>query len=163
LLYRLAGDKPPAATPGTDEAGRRKFRDAWAAWWKENGDKVDLAKLDAEPAALGYTMMILLDANKLLEEGANKHLRWEHTHLQLPADYHTLPGDRVMVCETQGNRVTERDLKGKVLWEKQVDAPTMAQRLANGNTFICTRVRIVEVDRDGKELFTLNPPDGELF
>ncbi len=163
LLYRLAEDKAPAVTAGTDEASRKRFRDAWAAWWKDNGDKADLAKLDAEPALLGYTTMILLDQNKIIEMDANKKLRWSIDDVQFPLDAQVLPGDRILVTENQGNRVTERDFKGKILWQKAIDAPTMAQRLPNGNTFICTRPKLVEVDRDGKEVFTLNAPDGELF
>jgi hypothetical protein len=42
-------------------------------------------------------------------------------------------------------RVTERDLKGKVLWEKQVLEPLMAQRLSNGNTLITTRGRYFSI------------------
>jgi HEAT repeat protein len=33
FLIRLAGEEAPAAPLGTDEAGRQKCREAWAAWW----------------------------------------------------------------------------------------------------------------------------------
>ena len=37
ILYRLAGEKAPTVAIGTDEESRRKYRDAWAAWWRETG------------------------------------------------------------------------------------------------------------------------------
>ena len=44
-IYRLAEDKnPPQVSLGTEEATRKKCRDAWAAWWRDHADKVDLAR-----------------------------------------------------------------------------------------------------------------------
>ncbi len=43
---------------GADEASRKKARDAWSAWWKDNAGKVDLAKLRAGPRFLGYTLAL---------------------------------------------------------------------------------------------------------
>jgi hypothetical protein len=50
------------------------------------------------------------------------------------------------------NRITERDLKGKILWERAMNQPTSARRLPNGNTFIVGRNQIIEVDKAGKEV-----------
>jgi HEAT repeat protein len=163
VLYRLAEDKAPTVPAGTDEAGRRKYRDAWAAWWREQGPKVDLDRLDATPALHGYTMMILLDQGQLLEVDANNKERWHIDGLQFPLDAQMLPGDRVLVAENGANRVTERNLKGEVLWEVKTEAPLMAQRLPNGNTFIGTRTRLLEVTREGKEVFNYTRPGGEMF
>jgi HEAT repeat protein len=163
VLYRLAEDKAPTVPEGTDEAGRRKYRDAWTAWWREQGPKVDLAKLDATPELHGYTMMILLDQGRLLEVDADNKERWHIDGLQFPLDAQMLPGERVLVAENAANRVTERNLKGEVLWETKADAPLMAQRLPNGNTFIGTRTRLFEVTREGKEVFTYARPGGEMF
>jgi HEAT repeat protein len=163
LLYRLADDKAPMATAGADEASRRKYREAWLAWWKEHGEKIDLTKLDQEPTILGYTMVIMLDAGRLLEMDANNKERWHIDGLQFPLDAQYLPGDRVLVAENQGNRVTERNLKGEVLWEKKIDMPVMAQRLPNGHTFVGTRTQLVEFDREGKQVFSYARPNGELF
>ncbi len=46
VLYRLAEDKSPTVAPGTDDAGRKKYREAWEAWWKDQGPKLDVAKLE---------------------------------------------------------------------------------------------------------------------
>ena len=49
VLFRLAdGKEPPTVALGNDEA-RQKCRDAWLAWWKEQGPKIDLAKLHEAP------------------------------------------------------------------------------------------------------------------
>ena len=43
-----------------------------------------------------------------------------------------------MIAEYDTNRVTERDFKGKIVWEagKLPGSPVNVQRLANGNTFV---------------------------
>jgi outer membrane protein assembly factor BamB len=63
----------------------------------------------------------------------------------------------VLVAECNANRVTERDLQGKVLWEHPVPDPHSCQRLANGNTYIATGRRVFEVTRDHKEVFAYEP------
>jgi len=83
--------------------------------------------------------------------------RWQISGLQQPLDVQLLPGDRLLTAEHLGNRVTERNLKGEVVWEKRVDGPLAAQRLPNGNTFIATRTQLLEVDREGRELFSHYP------
>ena len=153
LLYRLAEDKAPDGLAGDDEAARKKYRDAWADWWKAHGDKADLAKLAEAGRFLGYTMLVLLDAGRILEVDVDGKTRWQIDGLEFPLDAQRLPGDRVLVAEYNGGRVTERDRKGNVLWEKRVQEPLAAQRLANGNTFIATRSEILEVDRNGKQVF----------
>jgi hypothetical protein len=163
LLSRLAEEKSPALAPGTDEASRRKYRDAWAAWWGENADKTDLAKVGGLTPMLGYTMVIMLDLGKLMELDGDNRPRWQIDDLQFPLDAQLLPGERVLVAENGGNRITERNLKGDIVWEFKADMPLMAQRLPNGNTFIGTRMQLLEIDRDGKEVFSHARPNGEQF
>jgi hypothetical protein len=47
LLQRMAGDKAPTVT--WEDAKRQPCRDAWEAWWKSEGEKLDLAKADVDP------------------------------------------------------------------------------------------------------------------
>ena len=63
LLFRLAGAKAPSGNFGDDPASRKKFREAWAAWWKENGAAVDLATLEIAPAMLGFTLVVEFGQN----------------------------------------------------------------------------------------------------
>jgi hypothetical protein len=153
VLYLLAEDKAPDGLTGDDAAARKRYRDAWAEWWKKNGDTADLAKLAGHGKFLGYTMVVMLDAGRILEADADKKTRWQIDGLDFPLDAQRLPGDRVLVAEYKGNRVTERDRKGGVIWEKRIDGPLAAQRLPNGNTFIATRTQVFEFDRNGKQVF----------
>jgi hypothetical protein len=158
VLQRLAEDRAPAWIGGTDEAARRQWRDAWAAWWQKQGAQVDLAKLQRSPPLLGYTVVVLLDAGQVMELGTDRRPRWQIGGLQSPLDAQVLPGDRVVIAEYNSGRVTERNRKGDILWEKRVTNPTAAQRLANGHTFIVTQAQLLVVDPTGKEVFTFGPP-----
>jgi hypothetical protein len=161
VLLRLAGEQAPAATLGRDDAVRRKCRDAWAAWWDAHAATADLSRIEGSRRLLGYTLLVLLDAGRAIELDANDQPRLEFDGLQKPLDAQMLPGDRLLVAEHDGNRVTERNRKGEIIWEKRVDQPLMAQRLPNGHTFIATTNQLLEVDRDGTPLFALGGPRGE--
>jgi hypothetical protein len=162
LLFRLAEDKAPAVSLGADEASRQKCRDAWAAWWRDHGARVDLARLQGVPRLLGYTLVVLLDQGMIQELDAEKKPRWSVSGLDFPLDAQFLPGDRLLVAEHGGNRVTERNLKGDILWKKDISEPLVAQRLPNGNTFIAGRMQLIEVDRAGKEVFSHNFRNGHV-
>jgi hypothetical protein len=161
MLLELAGDTAPSAPLGTDEASREKCRQAWAAWWTAHADKVDLAKLGQAPKLLGYTLVVLLDAGRVMELDKNDKPRWRVDGLDFPLDVQALPGNRILVAEHGANRVTERDQNGEVKWTRQVVGPLVAQRLRTGNTFIATNTQLLEVNRDGKEVFAYIPNGGE--
>jgi len=162
VLLRLAeGRNPPSVSLGNYAATRRKARDAWAAWWKANGAMVDLAKLRATPQLFGYTLVVLLDEGQVMELGKSNQVRWQIDNLQFPLDVQILPGDRLLVAEYAARKVTERNHKGEILWEQPVEGPLMAQRLPSGNTFIATDVRLIEVDRNHREVFSHVMPPGE--
>ena len=163
FLYRIAGDKAPGVYPGSDEAGHKKFREAWKAWWTEHGGKLDLAKVEEANKPLGNTLVILLDKGKVIDlDNANKP-RFEIGDLELPLDVQMLPDDHILVAEHNAGRVTERNKKGEIVWEKKADAPLVAQRLPNGNTFVCTRAQLLEFDKNGKEVYSYSSPRGEQF
>jgi hypothetical protein len=153
LLLHLAGEEAPSRSLSGDTAARRQYREAWAVWWRDRGAKVDLAKLEGRKRLLGYTLIVQLEAGRILELDTEKKVRFQVDGLLLPLDAQMLPGERLLVAEHNGNRVTERNTHGTVLWEKKVDAPLVAQRLPNGNTFIATQSDLMEVDRAGKEIF----------
>lgn len=82
--------------------------------------------------------------------------------------YHSLDAtgdDRVLVCEY--NRVVEYDLKaGKEVWKYDVNNPTSAQRLPNGNTLITYMYspqgqpgKVLEVDTSGDVVWDYVPKD----
>ncbi len=160
ILYRLAGDGGPKSEPGGGTAGRRQRRDSWARWWKEAGSSVDLAVLDNHAHQLGYTLLACYSNHQVLELGRDGKPRWTITGVAGPVDAVVLPGDRVLIAEYGANRVTERDFKGHVLWQKEGlnGRPVNAQRLANGNTFIALDSGLLEVDRAGKTVWSQATP-----
>lgn len=161
VLCRLAQDQTPAVSLGRDPDSRRRCRDAWAGWWRDHGSAIDLAVLVRQPRLLGYTMIVLLDDGVIQEIGPDSRPRWQVNGLKLPLDAQLLGGDRLLVAEHDANRVTERTLRGEIVWEKALESPLVAQRLANGNTFIATRNRLLEFDPAGTEVFRHPLPPGE--
>jgi HEAT repeat protein/outer membrane protein assembly factor BamB len=168
-LRQAAGEQAPTVVLGAEAAERQKCRDAWAAWWREKGEKVELPRLDAAPRALGYTIIVdQFDqgrrSGRVWEVDLAGKTRWSIDGLQGPVDAQALPGDRVLLVEQNIQRVSERDLKGKVLWEKTIPSQVMtAERLRNGNTFIVTRNQLLELDKTGKEVFSYNRPNGDIM
>jgi HEAT repeat protein len=160
LLFRLAGEKSPVLA-GADEASRKKYRAAWEEWWKEHGAKIDLAVLEESARVVGHTTVVLLDKGTILDLDASNRVRWTIEGVQTPLDVQRLPGDRVLIAEYKADRVTERNSKGEVVWEHKVPQPLMAQRLANGNTFIAKEEGVIEIDPKGKEVFRYSRPAGE--
>jgi HEAT repeat protein len=163
-LRLIAGEGAPAVVEGEDAAARKKARDAWEGWWKKSGDKLQLARLDSRQQMLGYTIVTELydpakRSGRIVELDRRGKVRWEIggvNMLQGPVHAQVLPGDRVLIAEHNMNRITERDLKGKILWEKQINQPKAVQRLPNGNTFMVGQGQIIEIDKAGKEVLNIN-------
>jgi HEAT repeat protein len=162
-LQQLAGDSAPEAALGTEAADKKKCREAWLAWWKVNAKRVDLARLTARP---WYNFTVLCDCsnNRVFEVDRNGKERWAIDGLQFPVDAWVVANNRVLIAEYNGRKITERDFKGKVLWSKEglPGQPVNVQRLSNGNTFIATDQQLVEVDRTGKEVYSINNVPGGI-
>jgi hypothetical protein len=163
MLIALAGDKSPARPEEDTAEARERYRRSWEAWWKEAGGKIDLAKVDFEGVGRGHTLIATLDVGttgKVQELDNAGKVRWTIGDLRYPIFASLSRRDRVLICEYSGNRVTERDFKGNVLWEKRVAVSQLqsARRLRNGNIFISARNLLVEVDRSGKEVKSMTRP-----
>jgi outer membrane protein assembly factor BamB len=171
-LYNLAGDKPPTYTgTRTDDEGRKKYRDVWASWWKDNETKIDLTKLGAPKPYLGYTILSHSDltkgnrSGKVYElDGAGK-VRWEIETLANPLDAQMLPNGNVLLIEQVGQLITERSTtKGEIVWQRNIPQQAVAvRRLANGNTFIASRSQLLEMDGDKKDVWTVNRPNADII
>jgi hypothetical protein len=162
FLYRVAGQQAPGVSLGDGSPqARQRYRDAWAAWWRDQGPHVDLGRVEEVQQHLGLTLLAEMDSNKVWEFGPDGKARWKLERLQGPMDAQMLPGGRVLVAEYQGQRVTERDLQNHIYWTKRLNSsPIACQRLANGNTFIATHNSLMEVTREGKEVYLRNPGQG---
>jgi hypothetical protein len=160
-LYQLAGDSAPATVSGEDNASRRKRQRVWMAWWKEYGDSIDLAQF-ASRQWLGLTLIMEIrdkaGTGRVMEVGRDGKQRWAIDDLAWPVDAWVLPGKRVIIAESGGQRVTERDFQGKILWQKETSngRPLNVQRLPGGGTFIATNAEVLELDRNGKMVLNVN-------
>jgi hypothetical protein len=168
LLFRLAGEAAPRVALGAgDETARGRCREAWLAWWKTNGTRTDLAKINLADPVLGVTLYCEYDTNNAGGEGRvwlagqDGKLRWEVRGLAGPNDARLLPGGRILIAERNANRVTERDQKGTVLWERRVDGGAIAaDRLPGGNTLITSWNAVLEVTPGGRTVWTYTHPSG---
>jgi hypothetical protein len=175
-LLRLAGEKAPNVGLGHDAASRKTCRDAWSKWYQANAKTIDMAKLTAENAYLGYTLIVHFNNNigagggnnsEIYELDKDKNVRWKFSvpgGQNAVVDAQVLNGSRVLVAEFQFQRVTERDLKGEVKWEYRCGGnPFTVQRLPNGNTFIGMQGRLVEIDRNKNEVWSYQRPNFDIF
>jgi RNA polymerase sigma factor (sigma-70 family) len=161
ILHELAGAMAPPPGAGDDAASRQKCRDAWRAWCAAHGANVKLSPRPVPPPLLGFTTIAAClpapNNTKSLVIEVDRHgkVRWQFD-CHYPVDVHVLPGNRVLVSEydTKGKRVTERDFKGNILWQKtDLVESYNVQRLANGHTFVACRLRLLEFDAAGKTVF----------
>jgi HEAT repeat protein len=163
VLFQLAGETAPEVPVGVKREERKKCRDAWAAWWKINAARVDLARLTVRPS-LGYTLLCDLNGNRVFEVDRQGKQRWLISNAGGPVDARILPGNRVLIAEYGADRVTERDFNGNILWERRIPNPVNVQRLPNGNTFVATvNGPIVELDRAGNEVWRMNNLPGNIM
>jgi HEAT repeat protein len=162
-LHELAGDNAPDTPLPTDNAEKKKCRDAWAAWWKANAERVDLKHLSDRPW-YGYTVLCDSSNHRVYEIDRDGKERWAIAGVPFPVDAWVVGNHHVLIAEYNGQRVSERDFKGKVLWSKEglANRPVNVQRMPNGNTFIATLSQLLEVDRAGKEVYTINNVAGGI-
>jgi hypothetical protein len=173
VLVSIAGDRAPPAPDSDLGAARLRYRKAWENWWTDNKGTVDLARVDFTPSGHGYTLVGVLalvgkrvvgTSNKVLVMDASMKVKWEIDNLNYPVYACMTRRDRALVCEYNGNRVVERDSKGRTVWEKRLTSqPVHAQRLSNGNTFIATRYQLLEVDRGGREVKTITRSSHDIL
>jgi len=166
LLERIAQDKAPKRPQ--DGADAKQIRDGWSTWWQDNSEKIDFAKLDLTPKVLGRTLILerLLNvkqaSGRIYEIDKDGKTIWEIEGVRYPIDAKVIAEDRVLISESTTRTVTERNFKGEVLWQYHCQiAAYNVQRLPDGNTFLNCRNALIEVDKDGKEVFrhdlTANP------
>jgi HEAT repeat protein len=169
LLESLAGEKSPPAPSTRDDEGRRNYARAWERWWKANGAGIDLAKVNLDEPLRGHTLIAEWPYRKggtykVFELDKGGKLRWKIESLSQPVSAQMVGRNRVLICEYGSTQLTERTTKGEIVWRKAVPYGTLsARRLRNGNTFIATRNRLVEVDKAGKEVKAYSRPVSDIM
>lgn len=165
FLYHLAGETAPSIALTAGEKARKQCRETWLGWWSTHHEKVDLSRFASSSVPLGLTLYCIYDGTAddgvVSLVGSDGKERWKIGNLQGPNDARLLPGGRVLIAERNGNRVTERDGTGKVLWEKRLETGAIsAERLPGGNTLIATWNQVIEVDPEGKTVWECTTPGG---
>jgi hypothetical protein len=174
LLNRIAGEKGPQVSLGSDEPSRLKCFQAWNDWWKNNEKAIDLAKVDFSNAQLGFTLVVYQNrpvAGKPFKQGstiaeldAAKNVRWKFEVSTFAVDAQVVGPDRVLIAERNNQKISERDFKGNVKWEKSVPGTVLSvQRLSNGNTFVVLPNGLYEYDHDGKQVFGMQRNNFDIF
>jgi hypothetical protein len=167
-LFRLAGDRAPAAELADERPAKRAaVADAWRAWWKDAAPTADLAALNLERALQGVNVCGEADGperSRVWACRADGKPLWEIRNLAGVTDVQLLPNGHVLVAEWTTQRVAEHDREGAVVWTKQVDdPPTSCRRLPTGNTFIATLTELMEVDPKGRTVYSHRNPAGGLI
>jgi HEAT repeat protein len=165
LLYRLAADAAPNTSLGAaTQEERQKCREDWEKWWKTQGAKVDLTRLEQAEPYRGLTIVCEYDGSagggRVCELGKDGKVHWEVGGLQGPNDVQLLPGGRILVAERNGGQVCERDRQGRILWKYAAVSPIACQRLPGGNTLIATFNDLLEVTPEGKTVHSLKHRSG---
>lgn len=157
FLVQLAGETAPNSSWETVESREKSLRQ-WRDWWDKAGPALVIKpNLFDQKNPKNFLVTEAYDPKsrfgRVFLMNPKGKVLWEVGNLSSPADARLLGSSRVLMCEAGTNRVTERDLKGTILWEKPASAPFAVQRNSNGNTFIACRNSLLEVDRQGKEVF----------
>jgi hypothetical protein len=165
FLLRLAGDDAPGVQLGTDKAGRKKCRDAWVKWWDESGSKLDLAKATRSRFVFGQLLLVepynpTGHPGRVLELDAHGKLAWELGGFTNLIDALVLPRGTVVIADNNGFHLSERNLQGKVLWEKNLPQQVKSlRRMPGGKVGVVTASQALQLDSKGKETSTYTRPN----
>lgn len=160
--YRMGEAGAPEPAPVLSSLDRERRMTAWKSWWIARKEKpITLREPLAPGGPGGSTMVVILDHGKIIDLDTNKKPRWQINDLEFPLDAQLLPGPRVLVAEHNADRVTERDIKGRIRWAKGFAQPLAAQRLASGTTLIAGQNGFTEVDLNGQDIVSWSPPGDE--
>jgi hypothetical protein len=170
LLLQAAGEKAPKASAGDgSETACKQYHDAWLAWWQAGAAGLDLARVAQGEKKHGLVLLAQDNGPRQVWEFTRDHSeRRRLTGLGLPMDVRALPAGTVLVANFSGNTnpgapgVAEYDRAGKVVWQQAVANTVAAQRLPNGNTFVCSHDQLLEITRAGKTLRKYAPNVGTL-
>jgi hypothetical protein len=154
LLIQLAGSYPKEGRFLKSPEALAKARDAWLAWWKEKGEKIDFVKFDYKPGVLGITDIIEMDhrgygQGRVISLGPDMKERWRITPVNNPTDFMRLPRDRILLVESLNNQITERTISGAIQATHMIyQQPLNIQKTSDDGMLVVCRNRIVEFDKD---------------
>jgi HEAT repeat protein len=163
-LQRLAGDQSPtvSAAMGSPLARGNAVK-AWDQWWLTSAATLDLTRISEADAFLGLYTICEYDTaqgmpgGQVWETARDGTPRWKFGGMLGAMDAQLLGNGQVLVAENSANRITERAKDGTIKWEYRVPGnPIACQRLPNGNTFIAAYNHVMEIDAQGKTVYSHN-------
>src|SRR5262249_3937873 len=121
FLFRLARENPPKDLPdGSDDKNKKDRAAAWSKWWDDNKVKIlmpDPQAAEGRARYIGNILLIQANNNQIVELDKNNKAILTMTGLLNPWDAQWVGNNKLLVAEYNGMRVTERNLKGEILWE----------------------------------------------
>ncbi len=160
-LIAIAGDKAPLEGVGSDADSRKRAVAAWDVWWKANGKGIDLARVDLSRRELDYVLVIenynpATNNGRVIELDRTGKVRWEVKGIYYPMDAKVLRNGNVLLIESSGNRVVERDKTGREIpgTGRFYNQAFHVERVRNGDTFIACRNQIMEVNKAGTAIWS---------
>jgi hypothetical protein len=160
LLLLIAGNHPKDGRFLKSPESLVKTRDAWLAWWKEKGEKIDLTKTEYKPRLLGVMDIIEMDYRgygqwRIVSLGPDMKEKWRINGVNNPTDVKVAPNGNIWVAEANNNQVTEWDTTGKVLNRRNAfQTPVNLELTSDGGMVVVCRNNILKWDKDGKQLWT---------
>lgn len=142
LLRWLAVDTAPEAVVGAgDPKAAEACRAAWRQWWKDQGQKADVAAAERQPRRPLLLLAYDRKGGRAWVVGCDGVTRHEWTGLDRLADAQYVPGGGVLTLhEQQGAEkpnLAERTPRGQTLWQhSEMANPQYVQRLSNGQLFV---------------------------
>lgn len=168
LLLLIAGNHPKDGRFLKSPESLTKTRDAWLAWWKEKGDKIDLTKTEYKPRLLGVTDIIEMDyrgygQGRIVSLGADMKEKWRITGVNNPTDMKIAPNGNIWVVESNNNQVSEWDSTGKVLTRRSAfQQPLNIDFTADGGMVVVCRNSILKWDKEGKQMWNYPRPNYDI-
>jgi HEAT repeat protein len=148
LLRWLAVDSAPEAVVGAGDAkAAEACQTAWRKWWKDQGEKADVAAAEREPRRPLLLLAYARKDGRAWMVGCDGVTRHAWPGLDRLADAQYVPGGSVLTLHEQPVRekpqLAERDWSGKPLWQyDDMRDPASIQRLPNGQVFVAERKTI---------------------
>jgi outer membrane protein assembly factor BamB len=163
LLLQMAGDGKPNARFGKTDESLTKAKDLWAAWWKQKGGSIDLAKFEFTPRITGHTDIIEYDWRgygqfRVLTLGPDLKEKAKvggagATQMSYPTDVKKLPNGNYLVSEMNTNRITERDSTGKIIKTTSISQPLAIDLIPDGGMVVVCRNQVVQYDKEMKQVW----------
>ena len=160
VLYRARrGQESARLSPlGNDEAEPQEVPRRLARLVEDRTARTSTWPSSSNTATLlGYTLVVLLDEGRVMELGTDNQPRWQVDNLVFPLDAQFLPGDRVLVRRVPRRARHRAQPQGRGPLAKAHRRPARRPAAAERQHLHRHRSAMLEVDRDGKEIFIVRP------